>query len=300
MKLLLFDVGGTQIKHAITEDGLALTEKGFVPTPTDSLNSFCQTIYDIYLPYKDIVEGIAMSLPGPVDTEHGWCERCGAMKYPHDKEIGKILEEKCGCRVILENDGKAATLAEYHYGSLKDCRNAAIFLIGTGIGGGLIINGQIVRGSHNTAGEFSFLNTEASRYDDPSQITGNCCSTTYLLNRYKELSRNDDPISGKIFFQKLDEDPCAKEALDDLCRNIAIAIHDLCWLIDPDKVAIGGGISAEPILIETIKEKFEEVRMKSFTGRIHFPARTEIVPCSFRNDANLIGAYITYCEQIQH
>lgn len=300
MKLLAFDVGGTQIKYALSEDGLTLTEKGTVATPTDSFDSFCETIYKIYLPYKEDVEGIAMSLPGPVDTEHGYCERCGAMKYPHDKEIGRILEEKCGCRVVLENDGKAATLAEHRCGSLKDCRDAAVFLIGTGIGGGLIINGDIVRGSHHTAGEFSFLNTEASRYDDPSQIIGNRCSTTYLLNRYKELSGNEDPISGREFFRKLDEDPAAKQSLDDLCRNIAIAIHDLCWLIDPDKVAIGGGISAQPILIETIREKFEEVRMKSFTGRIRFPARTQIVPCTFRNDANLIGACITYQEQTKH
>jgi predicted NBD/HSP70 family sugar kinase len=297
MKLLVFDVGGTQIKYAVAEDALNLSEKGSVPTPSDSFESFEKQISDIYLQCKDTVQGVAMSLPGPVDVKNGYIFNCGAMKYRHDKEVAKLLEETCGCTVVLENDGKAAALAEHRYGAIRDCSNAAVFLIGTGVGGGLIINNELVRGIHSTAGEFSFINTEADHYDDYGNILGNRCSTTFLLKRYRELSGIKEEIDGKEFFRRLENDEAAQNALDELCRNIAVQILNLSCLLDLEKVAIGGGISKQPILIDKIREKFEEVKQRSFTGRIGFKTHTQIVPCQFHNDANLIGAFITYAER---
>ena len=296
MKLLVFDVGGTEIKYAIVEDALTITEKGSLPTPADGFDRFLDLIDSVYRSYADSVEGIAMALPGPVDVQRGEVGNCGAMKYPHPKEVAALLEERCGCPVVLENDGKAAALAEHHYGSLQGCTNAAVFLIGTGVGGGLILNGEILRGIHHTAGEFSFLNTEASSYRDYGQILGNSCSTAYLLNQYRVRSGTGETADGIGFFRRLPEDPHAKEALNDLCANIAVQIYNLSILLDLEKVAIGGGISQQTIVIDTIKAKFEEVRRDSFTGKIRFPIHTEIVPCVFRNDANLIGAFLTYQE----
>ncbi len=296
MKLLVFDVGGTELKYALVEDELTICERGSVPTPADGFELLLKTVSDIYYYYQNDVEGIAMALPGPVDVKKKEIGNCGAMKYPHPRQLGQILEERCGCSVVLENDGKAAVLAEHRHGSLQGCMNAAAFLIGTGIGGGLIINGEIVRGIHNTAGEFSFLHTEASSYTDHGTILGNQCSASYLLKRYRELSGFDEEIDGKQFFRRLPEDDNAKQALKDLSRNIAVQIYNLSILLDLEKVAIGGGISSQPIVIDIIRETFEEVKRDSFTGRIRFPVLTEIIPCAFHNDANLIGAFLTYQE----
>ena len=70
-----------------------------------------------------------------------------------NKNRGQLVRERCGCRVTLENDGKAAAIAELRAGALQGCCNAAVFIIGTGVGGGIIANGQLVRGVHFTAGE---------------------------------------------------------------------------------------------------------------------------------------------------
>ena len=102
-----------------------------------------------------------MSLPGFIDVKNGRCNGGGGLFYNHGTQVGKLLEEKCGCKVVLENDGKAAVKAEYYYGSLKGCTNAAVFIIGTGVGGGLIIDGKVVKGRHFTAGEYSFMNLNA-------------------------------------------------------------------------------------------------------------------------------------------
>ncbi|MBR4461423.1 MAG: ROK family protein [Erysipelotrichaceae bacterium] len=294
MKLLTFDVGGTEIKHAIIEDTLKISDYGHVPTPLDSFDHFVNLVKEIYEPYRNEVEGIAMCLPGAVDVEKGHCDKCGSMKYPHSIEVGRLLSEACGCKVVLENDGKAAALAEYGYGSIKGCQNAAVFVIGTAVGGGLIIDRHIVRGPTFMAGEFSFVNTDASHYEDPSQIIGSCCSTTFLLRRYRELSGTNETIDGREFFELLPEDENAQIALDELCNNIAIQIYNLYWLLDLEKVAIGGGISRQPVLIERIKEKFAEVQSKAMTARFNSTLPLEVVPCLFSNDANLTGAYITY------
>ena len=294
MKLLTFDVGGTEIKYAIIEDALSISDKGYVPTPLDSFDSFVNVVKEIYMPYKDKVDGIAMCLPGTVDIVKGHCSICSAMKYPHSVEVGHLLSEACGCKVVLENDGKAAALAEYEYGSIQGCQNAAVFVVGTAVGGGLIIDHHLVRGPTFNAGEFSFVNTDASHYVDLEQTIGSCCSTTYLLHRYQELSSSPGMIDGREFFRLLPDDENAQTAMDELCNNIAIQIFNLYWLLDLEKVAIGGGISRQPALIERIKNKFAEVQSKAVTARFNSALPLEIVPCLFSNDSNLIGAYITY------
>ena len=291
----MFDVGGTEIKHAVVEDALTISEKGTASTPAD-FESFLNTIKEISDRYRDETEGIAMSMPGPVDVKSGIIEHCSAMKYRHDREVGRLLKERCEKKIVFENDGKAAAIAEHRHGALKGCRNAAVFLIGTGIGGGLIIDGKIVRGIHNTAGEFSFINTEASSYADFSKILGNSCSTTFLLDTYQKKRNSLDRIGGREFFRRLTDDPIAQLALNELCTNIAVQINNLYWLLDLEKVAIGGGISRQLVLIERIREKSKDVAENSMTGKLGMPMQFEIVPCRFGNDANLIGAFETYLE----
>lgn len=294
MKLLAFDVGGTEIKFATVGDGLRLGERGCVPTPQDGFGSFVSLIRDICLSHGDGAEGIAMCLPGAVDPEKGLCGRCGAMRYRHDSDVGRILSEACGCRVVLENDGKAATLAEHEHGSLRGCRNGAVFLLGTGTGGGLVIDGKVVRGPRNNAGEFSFMCTDPADYASPGQTVGSRCSATFLLNRYAELSGSGERIDGRELFARLPEDAAARTALEELCGNVAVQIYNLYWMLDLEKVAVGGGISRQPLLIRGIREKFDEVQKNAMTARLDPVLPVEIVPCSFGNDANLIGACMTY------
>ena len=294
MKLLTFDVGGTEIKYAVTDEKMNFTHKGYVPTPMDTFEQFADVIFGIYSQYRDEVEGIAMSLPGFIDVKNGRCNGGGGLLYNHGTDVGRLLEEKCGCKVVLENDGKAAVLAEFYQGSLKGCTSGAVYIIGTGIGGGLIIDSKIVRGPHFTAGELSFVITEASRYDQSDATMANVCSTRALLENYAAKKGSEEKISGRQFFELLCEDPLAQEAFDELCLNIAVQIYNLCWILDLEKVAIGGGISRQPIVTEKIREKFEMVKANSAVAHFKIPFDVDIVPCTFSNDANLIGAYITY------
>lgn len=136
MKVMVFDVGGTEIKYSVMDEGLNRTDAGSVPTPQDTQKHFLDTLYALYLPHRDEVSGIAMALPGFVDTHTGFVSNGGALLYNTGTQVGQLVRERCGCPVTLENDGKAAALAELQAGALQGCCNAAVFIIGTGVGGG--------------------------------------------------------------------------------------------------------------------------------------------------------------------
>ena len=202
MKVMVFDVGGTEIKYSVMDEAMRRMHTGSVPTPQDTQAHFLDALYQLYLPHKDEVEGIAMAVPGFVNTRTGYLTNGGALLYNTDTPLGQLLAEKCGCRVLLENDGKAAAMAELQAGALQGCSNAAVFLIGTGVGGGIIANGQLVRGVHFTAGEYSFVNTNAAGWDDERNNMACQCSTTALLEWYRARKGlpADAPMDGRRFF----------------------------------------------------------------------------------------------------
>ena len=202
MKIMVFDVGGTEIKYSVMDEQMHRTNSGAVPTPQDTQAQFLDAVYRLYAPHKDEVTGIAMALPGFVDNRTGYVSNGGALLYNTATPVGQLLAEKCGCPVILENDGKAAAMAELANGALKDCCNAAVFIIGTGVGGGIIANGQLVRGVHFTAGEYSFVNTNAEAWDAPDQNMACQCSTSNLLKWYRARKAlpEDAPLDGRSFF----------------------------------------------------------------------------------------------------
>ena len=202
MKIMVFDVGGTEIKYSVMDEQMHRTNSGAVPTPQDTQAQFLDAVYRLYAPHKDEVTGIAMALPGFVDNHTGYVSNGGALLYNTATPVGQLLAEKCSCPVILENDGKAAAMAELANGALKGCCNAAVFIIGTGVGGGIIANGQLVRGVHFTAGEYSFVNTNAEAWDAPDQNMACQCSTSNLLKWYRARKAlpEDAPLDGRSFF----------------------------------------------------------------------------------------------------
>lgn len=294
MKLMVFDVGGTEIKYAVMDEELNLSDKGYVPTPQDTFEHFAETIRSIYLPHKDEVEGMALSMPGFVDPVKGIIPGGGKLRYIWDREVARELSEYCGCKVILENDGKAAAWAEYTVGSLKGTQNAAVFVMGTGVGGGLIINGELVRGKHGTAGEYSFMINDGEKVNEPFGFVGLNCSTTGLLFLYKQLKQTEEEIDGREFFKRLENDEIARKTLDIFAEKVAHQIFNLYWLLDIEKIAIGGGISRQPILTERINEKFQDLLKNNAYAILCRHVPLEIVTAKYSNDANMIGAYMTY------
>ena len=296
MKVMVFDVGGTEIKYSLMDEKLKVYDSGFTKTPMDSFKSFENVIYQIYEPYKDEADGIAMSLPGFIDVEKGRCNGGGGLFYNHNVDVGVLLSKKCGCKVVLENDGKCAVKAEHSVGCLKGCNNAAVFVMGTGVGGGLIIDGKVVKGRHFTAGEYSYIVADQDAYQKSKSYVGTACSTRGLLLEYQEKTNSEEMISGRDFFALLENDDIAKQVFEDFCNRVAIQIFNLYWLLDLEKIAIGGGISRQDILIETINKKFNSLLDNSPMKKYLPTIETTILRAEYGNEANQIGALMTYLE----
>ena len=299
MKLTVLDIGGTDIKYSVMDENHVRTREGKRPTPTERQEALLEAVRKIHESIGEGCEGIAVSMPGMIDSDAGYCRTGGMLAYNQNKYVARQIEEICGCTAHIDNDGKCAAWAEYTAGSLKGCQNAAVFIIGTGVGGGLIINGQLVRGKHFSAGEFSFLGRGLDEWGTLEGLVGHSDATTGLLAMLrKEKALPDDyNLDGKIAFEWIRSgDPASVAVLKRFTRSIAFEIYNLQMLLDIERIAIGGGISREDLLIDSIKESYERLlTVEAFPGlRGLVEPSCEIVRCSFGAEANQIGAFESY------
>lgn len=285
---LVIDVGGTAIKYALMDEESTFLEKDEVKTPHDSLETFIETMGQLYDRYHDRISGIAMSAPGRIDAKTGYMFTGGAIRYIHEIPLGELLMKRCPTKITIDNDGKCAAMAELWKGSLKGVEHGVVLTIGTGIGGGIVANGKLLRGHNFAAGELSLLPTTIIA-NQPFDFWANINSTGSLTKPYA-IAKGLDPqsVSGRQFFEAVSHnDHDALAILDTFSSNFAYGLFSIQAVLDTQRVAIGGGISAQAILIDSIKAKVD-LFFDHFKG---IPQqKMEIVRCAFGNDSNLIGA----------
>lgn len=286
-KYLTLDVGGSAIKCALIQEDLTIITKSSVPTPMDTLDHFIETIGKLYDQFADEIEGIAISLPGIIDPEKGYNYTGGALKYINKLDTVKVLQERCPTNITIGNDAKCAANAEIGYGNLKDIQDGAVVILGTGIGGCLIKDHKVHTGQHFSAGEFSFVKTDFHDAISWESAWATRTGIKGLLARVQEELETDEKLNGiEIFDMANNGNEKVIKAIDQFALEVATQIFNVHIIFDCEKVAIGGGISAQPLLIELIQKNLDEI-FANLGADVYKP---EIVPCLYRNDANLIGA----------
>lgn len=293
MEVLAVDIGGTWIKYArMKQDGTVLT-RGTVKTPESGREELIETIGRIYDGMPE-VDGIAISMPGIIDSERGYCAMGGALRYNDGFYMRQNLHQRCPVRISMENDAKCAAMAEAAAGSLRDVEDGFVLIFGTMIGGGFIRNGKLHRGRHFSAGEVSYINLKEDDAADFDDIWGKRCGTPGLCRLYaKEKNLNPEEVDGIMVFEGVSAgEPEALKCLQEFTRGIATQIFNIQTVLDPERIAIGGGISAQPVFIEYIKNHLEILYQKC----PYYVPRAEVVECRFHNDANLVGALYCFLE----
>lgn len=287
MNILAFDIGGTYIKYALMDEQYNFLDRDRIPTPLSGREELISTLAFVYRKYKD-VQGITISMPGIIDVKNGLCKMGGALRYNDNFYLRDALRKECPVRIVLENDAKCAAMAEASAGSLKDVEDGFVLIFGTMIGGGYIKNHQLVRGRHFSAGEVSYITTIRDEKPTAGNIFGNRCGTPSLCTMYAEKKGLDKKeVSGVTVFKQVnDGDPEALEVLDRYTFEIALQIFNLQTVLDVDRFAIGGGISAQPIFTQYIRKNLKAL----YEACPYSVSQTEVVTCMFQNDANLIGA----------
>lgn len=278
MNLAVIDIGGTTIKIATWKDN-KLQNKHAVDTPKD-LDTFYTVLTDEVNKIKENtnIKGVAISAPGAVNQKTGIIGGTSALPYIHNFKIVDELEKRFELPVSIENDANSAALGELAEGAGKGSDSMAFFVIGTGIGGAIIINQKVWHGAHLFGGEFGYMGIGTKSVSD-------LASPVAMANRYNE--RTGKKFDGKTVFALADEDdPVASDERQTLIHSLALAIYNVQQSFDPEKIVIGGGISNNPELIPLLNREIDYIRKQVNPASI----KPEIVLCSLKSNANLRGA----------
>lgn len=286
---LVIDIGGTHVKFALMDVKGTILKRAKVDSKSENLIDFMQKIKAVCDTYQDEFEGIAISAPGKVDAQTNTLYFGGSLPFLDGVNFQKLLGDQYNVPISLENDGKCAVLAEYWLGNLKKTINSAVLVLGTGVSGGIIINGQLLRGSHFQAGEVSFMKANTTRHDWHGMY-GSTASAVELIEEINQLKHQAELTDGKKAFEYINaHDPQVWPVFEKYCYQVACLILNIQTVVDLEKYAIGGGISAQPIVIETIKKQYEKLldEDEMLKNTLTPP---QIVTTKFKNDANLYGA----------
>ena len=292
-KILTIDVGGTFIKYALVTGirSFKIGAKNKIPTPKKDHAEFMSKLVDIFHACED-AEGIAVAMPGIIDTERGVCISSGALNFSNGHCIAEELQAMCGVPVTVENDANCAALAEIRSGSLIGVKDAIVLVFGTAVGGALIRNREIYRGAHFCAGEVSYtLKNIDANFTEENIYSTNISALAFRNICAKILDMPEEEVTGEMIFQMINEnDDDILDALYKFAHGVAVKIFNLQMIYDPERFALGGGISEQQSFIDAVQDQLDELCSKA----PDFLPRPEVVACRYYNDANLMGALYRY------
>ena len=302
-------VGGTNVKIALVDDSGKIIYSNSVPTRAEmgyeyTVNNIKQAIYDLMketkLTAKDI-EGIGFGFPGQVDYKSGIVRLAPNIPGWVEVPIAKMIEDEFHIPTRVDNDVRCAALGELKYGAGKGCENLICITVGTGIGSGLIVNGKLVRGASNAAGEIGHIKLQI--HDGPICGCGDtgcmeafasgpaivAMAEEYILGgkstKYREMANGGDITPFIVAEAAKAGDPVAKRIFARIGEYIGIGMASVVNLLNPEKIIIGGGVAdAGDILLEPLKETLKKRAMKIAGETV------EVVPAQLGNTAGVIGA----------
>ena len=282
--LAVIDIGGTTIKFAAWKNN-ELMDVHAVGTPK-SLDEFYEILEHETNDFKKKydVKGVAISAPGAVNKKTGVIEGASALPYIHNFNIEQELERRFQLPVSIENDANCAALAEVAEGAGRDCQNMIFIIIGTGVGGSVIMNRKVWHGTHLFGGEIGYM------VATPTLLTiSQVASPVGMAKRYNEETGKN--VDGKTVFDLADQgDDAAKFQVDQMAETLGIAIYNLQHSFDPEKFILGGAVSNNPRLVPLLNEAVEKIRNRSDVATI----KPVIETCAYRGNANLYGAVVDF------
>lgn len=302
------DLGGTNIAGGLVDIDGKIVNKFSVPTRRERGSE--AVIEDIYGVIKKLIEdnatqepvkGIGIGIPGIADPHTGEVIVCVNLNW-YNVPLRAALNAKIDLPVYIDNDATVAGVAEFQVAQEGKYKDAIILTLGTGVGGGVLVDGKVVSGHHGIGSELGHMLIGEGLY------TCNCgrngCLETFasstaiiyyakhLINTGRFSSMTErvngdlDKISGEIIFEAAKSgDAVANEVVDRLVKYLSIGIMNIVCTLDPEVVFLGGGLSmAGNFLLDKVNASLET--LKYFKATPH--AKVEIA--KFKNDAGIIGA----------
>ena len=303
------DIGGTNVKIALVDFDGKIIYSNTVPTRAEmgyeaGVNNIKQAIKELMSETGEsaqTIEAIGFGLPGQIDYKEGIVKNLPNIPGWVNIPLAKIIEDEFSIPTRLDNDVRCAALGELNFGAGKGCQNLICITVGTGIGSGIVLNGKLVRGASNAAGEIGHIKMDMTGgplcgcgdygcfeayASGPAIVT---MAKEYISGgksaKYKEMA-TDGIISPYIVAQAaLQGDSVSIQIFKQMGKIIGLGLSSVINLLNPEKIIIGGGVAdAGDILLEPIKQTIKERTMPIQASAV------EIVPAQLANTAGVIGA----------
>ncbi|KGO32487.1 ROK family protein [Oenococcus alcoholitolerans] len=283
---LVFDIGGTKLKYALINKDGELLDFGSKETPTSSkkdlINEFKSIMSNVSLP----ISGIGISVPGKVDSKSQRISYGGSLPFLNGLSFGEELD--LDIPIAVENDAKAATIADLNGGILKNQDSGAVLVLGTAIGGGIVLDNHLLYGKNDQAGEVSFMSLGNFSNDSLVGFKGSAVS---LINKIAKHYHYQDINDGPAVFDLIEKgDIYAHGLFEEFCQTIAVLVHNIQTILDIDFFVIGGGISQRKIVVDGIYEALKKLRSSNSLVEATLK-EPKIVGSAYKNKANLFGAF---------
>lgn len=300
------DLGGTFVKCGIiTRDGEMIIKKQIPTNPElgakDTARRISLEIDDMINKagvLREKVAGVGMGVPGMIDGERGIVVYADNLKWQNEP-IAKYLEEYSGFKVKAVNDANAAALGEATFGAAKDYSDSVLLTLGTGVGGGIIINKKIFAGNRDAGAELGHMIIKADGRRCGCGLKG-CleayASATALIKETKRQMLKHkgskmwevgiENVNGKTSFDYAEAgDETARKVVDDYLKMLTVGLINVANIFRPQAIIIGGGISKQKYLDRDL-QKF--LNKDIFAGK-HGP-EVKVLIAKLRNDAGTYGA----------
>ncbi len=293
--IIAIDLGGTNLKCALLDCSLKIKAKSSFSTKSfDNKHKLIQGIVDLIdgfilsqrLKHADVL-GVGIGVPGPVDSLRGIVHFLPNIPGWKEVKLKKILEEKIKLPVFIDNDAKLMTLAEHEAGAGKKFKNVLCLPLGTGVGGGLIINDLLYRGPDNAAGEVGHF-----PLNEKGPLCG-CgakgCLETYIGN-HKIIKAARKLFGAQITLEKVsalarENNSQAVKFWSQVGQKLGLALSGIVNLLNLDLIVIGGGVSgAGKVLFESVRET---ILLRAMCVQAE---RVRVVEAKLGVDAGIIGA----------
>jgi len=293
------DFGGTSVKPGVVADGKVVARLAPIKTRQHSghdslLEAIRRAIEELRRQHPEIA-AVGAGLPGMVDSINGRVWQLSNVPGWEDVPLTALLEEWTGLPAAIDNDANAMACAEWLYGAGQEGVNVVCMTLGTGVGGGLILDGKLYRGSRLGAGEIGQMTIDPNgvpgqygnfgaleKYVGNNQIAERA-QRLYRENGLTKTLEECSPLALELAANA--GDAVAHRVWEEVGFAIGITLCDIVWLLNPDRIVIGGGVGrAGEYVFGPIRKVIEERTMKIFHEGLM------IVPAKLGNDAGMIGS----------
>ena len=284
-KYIAIDIGGTNIKYGLIDDTDTLLEAHEIPTEAHKGGpEILHKVKGIVARYLEQipVAGVCISSAGMVDPDKGEIFYAGP-QIPNyaGTQFKKVVEETFAVPCEIENDVNCAGLAEVMSGSGKGTNIAICLTIGTGIGGCLLVDGQVFHGFSNSACEVGYVYLSDGAFQDVA-------STTALVNHVAELHDEEPTMwnGRRIFKEATEGNARCIQGIDRMVNYLGQGIANICYVVNPEVVILGGGImEQEAVLRPRIEAAMKACLVPSIAKK------TKLAFAYYQNTAGMFGAY---------